>query len=68
MGATIHIKRALLERGLSAVKLADMMEKPKQTLYNQMTRDSWKFSEVEKVADLLGCDVAFVDRETGEKY
>ena len=68
MGATKHIKRILFEKDLSGVYLAEKIEKPAQTLYNQMNRDTWKFSEVEKIADLLGCDIVFVDRETGAKY
>lgn len=68
MGASKHIKRVLFEKDLTAVNLAEKINKPPQSLYNQLNRDTWKFSEVEKIADILGCDLVFVDRVTGEKY
>ncbi len=70
MGASKHIKIALMDKDLS---IKDLHEKtgtdsPLQSLYNQFNRDTWKFADVEKLADLLGCDVLLVDRETGRKY
>ena len=70
MGATKHIKMALLDKDKSIKDLADMRggDSPVQTLYNQFNRDTWKFSDVEKIADLLGCDLLLVDRVTGKTY
>lgn len=68
MGATKHIKRALFEKDITAAALADIIKKPKQSFYNQLGRDTWKFSEVERIADILNCDIVFVDRATGDKY
>jgi hypothetical protein len=45
-----------------------MVGKPPQTMWNQFNRNTWKFSEVEKIADLLGCDIVFKDRENGKEY
>ena len=68
MGASKHIKRVLFEKEIKTEVLANKMGKQLQVLYNQLSRDSWKFSEVESVADLLDCDVVFIDRKTGQKY
>lgn len=70
MGATKHIKATLLYKEKSIKDLAEMIGSgsPVQSLYNQFNRDTWKFSDVEKIADLLGCDVLLVDRETGKTY
>lgn len=68
MGASKHIKRVLFEKELKTADLAEKMEKPLQSVYNQLARDSWKFSEVESVADSLGCDIVFIDRESGKHY
>lgn len=68
MGATKHIKRALFEKDLRMQYIADGLGKPLQSFYNQTQRDTWKFAEVEKIADILDCDIVFIDRKTGEKY
>ena len=68
MGASKHIRRVLFEKEIKTEVLANKMGKQLQVLYNQLSRDSWKFSEVESVADLLDCDVVFIDRKTGQKY
>jgi len=68
MGASKHIERTLFEKNLSKKQLAEMLGKPPQTMWNQFNRNTWKFSEVEKIADLLGCDIVFKDRENGKEY
>ena len=68
MGASKHIRRVLFEKEIKTEVLANKMGKQLQVLYNQLSRDSWKFSEVESVADLLDCDVVFIDRKTGKQY
>lgn len=68
MGATKHIKRMLFEKDLKTTDLAGKTGKPLQSLYNQLGRDTWKFSEVEKIADLYGCDIVIKDRKTGAEY
>ena len=68
MGATKHIKRILFEKDIKANDFADTLGKPPQSFYNQMGRDTWKYAEVEKIADALGCDIVFIDRETGKTY
>ena len=70
MGASKHIKMALLDKGKTIKDLHEETGKdsPLQSLYNQFNRDTWKYSDVEKLADLLCCDVVLQDRETGKTY
>ncbi len=68
MGASKHIERALFEKDLTKKQLAEMLGKPPQSMWNQFNRNTWKYSEVEKIADILGCDVVLKDRETGAEY
>jgi len=70
MGASKHIKMALIDKNKTIKELNEMRggEQPLQSLYNQINRDSWRFADVEKLADLLGCDVVLVDRQTGKLY
>ncbi len=67
-GASKRIRMILLDKEISQVEFAEMVGKPKQSLYNMLSRDTMSFSTVEEFADKLGCDVVFVDRETGKKY
>ena len=68
MGASKHIKRILFEREMRVEDLGVIIGKPTQSLHNQLSRDTWKFAEVESIADKLGCDIVLVDRLTGQRY
>ena len=68
MGATVHIKAAMLNKGIKSGELAEKLGKIPQTFYNMLTRDTMKFADVEQIADILGCDVVLVDRETKKIY
>lgn len=67
MGAKIRIKTMLVIRNKSYKDLADMTGTKYQTIKNKLFRDSLNYNYVEKVADLLGFDVVFRDRETGKE-
>ena len=68
MGASKHIKKAILDKDLSVNDLADMIGKGSNILSNQLWRDTWKFAEVETIAEKLNCEIVFVDKETGKQY
>lgn len=68
MGAAVHIKAAMLYKGISQINFAESVGKIPQTFYNQLNRDAFKWKDVEYLADKLGCDVVLVDRETGQIY
>lgn len=48
--------------------LAVAIGKDKQYIYNALHRDSFSYEMVVQIADALGCDVVFMDRETGKIY
>lgn len=68
MGASIHIKTAMTAKGISQRDFAEKTGRITQTFYNMLNRDTMKFSEVEAIADALGCDVVLRDRETGQYF
>ena len=68
MGAVDHLKIAMAAKHIKGVTLATLMDCPTQSLYNKFNRDTMKFKEVEKIADLLGCDVVLRDRTNGNIY
>ena len=68
-GATIHIRMAAQAKGISIVELGNRHgDTKKNVFYNKLSRDTMKFKEVEEIADLLGCDVVFLDRKTKNIY
>ena len=68
MGAAKHIKTAMTVKGIKSGELAALVGKTAPNLYNILSRDVLRFSEVEAMADALGCDVVLRDRETGRFY
>lgn len=69
MGASEHIKKAITAKAITGkvVSMSLGYSSP-QIFYNQLSRDSMKFKDVEKIADLIGCDVVLIDRQTKEIY
>lgn len=68
MGASLHIKAAMLYKGIKQSEFAESLGRNPQVFYNMLTRDSMRFSEAETIADALGCNIVFRDRETGQLY
>ena len=68
MGAAIHIKGAMLYKGVQQKEFAKSIGRLPQTFYNMMNRDAFRFTEVEAIADALGCDVVLKDRITGQTF
>ncbi len=69
MGAGKHIKQCMLDKNIKSGSLAEALGyEQKQVFYNKLSRDKMSFDDVEKIADLLGCDLLLVDRETGKTY
>ena len=54
MGASLEIKKALLEKDLSVVDLAKMLNCTPENLYLKFKRDNWKEKDVQEIADKLG--------------
>ena len=68
MSASKQIKQAMLEKNIKISDLAEMINMKPQPLSNKLYRDTMSYSDVEKIADALGCDVRIVDRETGKTF
>ena len=73
MGAGIaevdkQIKQAMLEKNIKVSDLAEKIGMKPQPLSTKLYRDTMSYSDVEKIADALGCDVRIVDRETGKTF
>lgn len=66
-GAKGRIKAMLKSRKKSYIDIADMTGAAYQTVRYKMSHDSMKYNYVEHVADLLGYDIVFRDRETGRE-
>lgn len=68
MGAAKVIKQLLLERGMSVKELAEKMEIQAQSMSNKLYRDTFSYEEVEKIADILNCDIKVVTRDTNKAF
>lgn len=68
MGASKPIKQLMQEKGVSVKELAEMLEINPQSMSNKLYRDSFSYNEVVKIADLLGCDVKLIMRDTGKEF
>ena len=68
MSASKQIKQAMLEKNIKISDLAEKINMKPQPLSNKLYRDTMSYSDVEKIADALGCDVKIVDRETWKTF
>ncbi len=69
MSASKHIKIAMLQKNIKPGAVADLLGyDKKQSFYNKINRDSMSFDDAEKIADALGCDIVFIDRQTKNIY
>jgi len=62
------IKQLLVERGMQVKELAEKMGIIPQTLSNKLHRNVFSYQEVVKIADILGCDVRVVTRDTRREF
>lgn len=68
MGATKQIKQVMIEKNIKVNELAEKIGMKPQPLSTKLYRDTMSYSDVEQIADALGCDVKIVDRETGKEF
>lgn len=64
-----YIKLCCVKRGnMSEAELARRTGQTPQNMNNKYKRNTFKISELEKVAEALGADlrISFVDKKTGE--
>ena len=69
MGAKKHIKLAMTDKNIKSSEVAEALKIDKiQAFYNKVNRDTMSFKDAEKIANALGCDIVFIDRETKKMY
>ena len=68
MAAAKIIKQLLLEREKSVKDLAEILGIKTQSMSNKLYRDNFTYEEVVKIADILGCDVAVITRDTNKLF
>lgn len=68
MGAKSHIKRAVKAKRKRRGEVAQAVGMPEQVYANLVSRDKMSFSTAEEIAAALGCQVVFLDNETGQCY
>lgn len=74
MGASKQLRQIIKDKGIKFKEFAkeynpeSKSEYKTQLVSNMLTRDNMTFATVEDMADILGCDVVFRDRETGKIY
>lgn len=70
MGASKRIKQIMIEKDTNVKELSSKTEivSSPQALSNKLYKDNFSFSDVEKLAETLGCAVKIVDLETGKEF
>lgn len=68
MGATKIIRQLLIERDMTIKALAERLGIQPQSMSNKIYRDTFSYEEVEKIADILDCDVAIITRDTKKEF
>ncbi len=63
-----YIKLCCVKRNITEAELARRMGQTPQNLNNKHKRNTFKVSELEKIAEALGAtlSVSFIDNETGK--
>lgn len=63
------LKSIMVKKNIKLGQLATMLDaKPVQTSVWFARDDGQSLEKIKKIADLLGCSMAFIDKETGAVY
>ena len=62
------LKQVMLERNVSVKDLAEKLGIAPQSMSNKLYRDSFSYNEVEKIADILNCDIKITTRDTNKSF
>lgn len=68
MGATNTIKKILIDKGMTITKYAELMDKPRQTVANTLSRDNFHISTLLFYLDQLDCELIAKDIDNGREY
>ena len=61
-------KKIMLDKDITVKALAEMLGITPQVLSNKLYRDTFTYNDYIKIADLLGCDVKTISRDTNTEY
>lgn len=59
---------AYLSRPSRVDKKGERKSKSPNSVLNMLSRDNMTYATVKEMADILGCDIVLMDRETGKIY
>lgn len=68
MSASKIIKQLLIERNMTVKQLAESLEISPQNLSNKLYRDTFSYSEMVKITNILECDIIIVTRDTEKEF
>lgn len=70
MNISERIRVLMRRKGLTQIALAERMQFSRQNLDKRLKRNSWTEDDLKRMADAMGCDleIAFIDKQTGERY
>lgn len=68
MSASKTIKKIMLDTDISVKDLAQKLGCSPQVLSNKLYRDTFSYADYIKIADLLGCDVKTIVRDSKVEY
>lgn len=65
-----RIRMILRRKGMNLTSLAEAIGQTRQRVHQAFNHGAYSTDWLEKVADAMGCDleIAFIDKETGERF
>ncbi len=68
MGAGKIIKQLLIERNMAVKDLAKELNISSQAMSTKIYRDTFSYTDVVKIANILDCDVKVITRDTNKEF
>lgn len=68
MSATKTIKKIMLDKDITVKLLAEKLKMNPQVLSNKLYRDTFSYNDYIAIANILGCDVKTISRDTKVEY
>lgn len=68
MSATKTIKKIMLDKDITVKLLAEKLNISPQVLSNKLYRDTFSYNDYIAIANILGCDVKTISRDTNTEY
>lgn len=68
MSASKVIKKILIDKDMTIKDLAEKLGIKPQVFSNKLYRDTFSYNEYVKIANILGCDVKTISRDSNEEY